>query len=488
MDETREGKIFSLTREAFETLSRDYLFELFLRQARLIESQAEQIRRLEEKVAALEERLGMNSRNSSKPPSSDLPGNGVRMKREPSGRKPGGQPGHSQMLRALVPLEDVDKVVAVKPERCEHCQKPLHGEDPAPHRHQVTEIPKVKPEVKEYQLHTLTCEGCGHQTTASLPDGVRGRYFGPRLESIAALLTGAYHLSKRAAQEILCDLFGVKMSLGALSGCEERVGALLEGPVGEAHSWVQEQATAHADETGWKEGKHRAWLWELATKSVTVFLVRARRTKEAARELLGRFSGVLHTDRYGAYNIYKGLRQLCWAHLLRDFTALSEYLDPEAGRIGKDLFRRARRLLRLWHKVRDGTWNREQYQLATVRLRGDIERSLQEGACCPHKKMRRVCRRILKHADSLWTFTRIEGAEPTNNAAERPIRPAVLWRRKSFGTQSARGSRFVERMLTATTTLRQQGRNVADYMAEICAASVEGRPAPSLLPMAKFSE
>jgi len=488
MDETRGGKISPLTREALETLSRDELINMVLRQAKAIEIQAEQISRLGEKVAELEERLGMNSRNSSKPPSSDPPGNNVKMKQEPSGRKPGAQPGHNQMLRALIPTEDVDKVVPLKPGWCERCQKPLHGDDPMPHRHQVTEIPKVKPQVTEYQQYTLTCSGCGHQTTASLPEGVTAGGFGPRLESTAALLTGDYHLSKRAGQEILRDIFGVEMSLGALSGCEETVGALLEGPVAEAHAWVQEQATAHADETGWKEKNKCAWLWVMATKSVTVFQVRARRTKEAARQLLGRFGGVLHTDRWGAYNIYKGLRQLCWAHLLRDFTAFSEFRGPAAGRIGKDLLRRGRRLFRLWHNVRDGTWNREQYQQSTVRLRADIERSLQEGADCPHRKMRHVCRRILKHADSLWTFTRLQDVEPTNNMAESRIRPAVLWRRKSFGTQSARGSRFVERMLTATATLRQQGRNVADYMEEVCAASVERRPAPSLLPMPKFSK
>lgn len=165
-------------------------------------------------------------------------------------------------------------------------------------------------------------------------------------------------MSKRSAQEILRDLFGVEISLGALSRCEEKVGTLLQEPVEEAHEWVQGQATAHADETGWKEGNRRAWLWVLSTGLVTIFKVHARRTSQAAKELLGCFAGVLHTDRWGAYNIYPGLRQICWAHLLRDFRGFSEHRGPSAGRIGKELLKRAQRLLKLWSKVRDGTWDR----------------------------------------------------------------------------------------------------------------------------------
>jgi transposase len=446
----------------------------------LVLRQAQQIARLEGKVAALEERLGKSSRNSSKPPSSDGPGTPERRSREPSGRKPGGQPGHERATRPLIPTEEADEVIPLKPERCEACGKRLDGEDPEPRRHQVTEIPKVVPRVTEYQQHTLGC-ACGHQTTAALP-AEAASCFGPRLESVAALLTGAYHASKRSAQEILQDLFGVAMSLGALSGCEDKVGTLLAGPVAEAFAWAREQSAAHADETGWKEGRRRAWLWVLTTASVTVFKVHARRTKEAAKELLGWFAGVLHTDRWGAYNIYKGLRQICWAHLLRDFRGFSEHRGPSAGRIGKELLKRARRLLKLWAKVRDGTWDRKRYRRATARLRGEIEAFLREGADCRHATMRRECRMILKHVKNLWTFTRIDGVEPTNNAAERSVRPAVLWRRKSFGTQSARGSRFVERMLTVSATLRQQNRNVTDYLTEVCASALSGRPAPSLLP------
>jgi len=437
--------------------------------------------KLEERIAELESRLNQTSQNSSKPPSSDPPGT-TRASKEPSGRRPGGQPGHPGVSRALA--KKVDEVLELKPHRCGHCGGSLKGEDPSPDRHQVTELPPIVPHVTEYRLHTLACAGCGHETRATLPAGVPEGQFGPRLVATAGLLTGAYHLSKRAAQEILRDLFSVEMSLGALSGCEGKVGSLLEGPVSEAHEWAQEQPRAHADETGWKEGRRRPcpWLWTLVTSAVTVFLVRPRK-KWAARELLGRFKGVLHRDRWGSYNVYGGRQQICWAHLLRDFASMTEFRGPAAGRIGQDLLNKGRRMFRLWEKVRDGTWDRGRFHKATRRLRSDIEGALYAGAECGHQKMRQVCRRILRFVGDLWTFTQEEGVEPTNNAAERAIRPAVLWRRKSFGTQSERGSRFVERMLTVRATLRQQGRNVVGYIAEVCARALTGQPLPSLLPV-----
>ena len=464
-----------LTRETLELLSKDQLIDLVLALAPLIE----RVESLEREVAELKARLGQNSRNSSKPPSTDPPGT-ERPGKESSGRRPGGQPGHPGASRALA--STVDEVVELRPDRCGHCDQALRGSDPAPDRHQVTELPLVVPHITEYRQHTLVCGECGHQTRAALPEGVAVGQFGPRLLATAGLLTGAYHLSTRAAQEILRDLFGVDVSLGALSGCEEKVGALLEAPVCEAHAWAQDQPRAHADETGWKEGRRRPWLWVLVTSAVTVFLLRPRK-KSSARELLGRFAGVLHTDRWGSYNIYGGRRQICWAHLLRDFASMMEFRGPAAGRIGRDLLKKGRRMFRLWAKVRDGTWDRARVHQATTGLRAEIERSLREGAECPHPKMRNVCRRILKFAGDLWTFTSEEGVEPTNNAAERAIRPAVLWRRKSFGTQSERGSHFVERMLTVRATLRQQGRNVIGYIAEVCACSLNRQPLPSLLPV-----
>jgi transposase len=466
-----------LTREALQSRSKDELIELVLALAPLVE----RVETLEREVAQLKARLGQNSQNSSKPPSTDPPGT-QRPQKESSGRAPGGQPGHPGVTRAMA--AKVDEVVDVKPAQCGHCGVGLKGSDPQPHRHQVTELPQVAPQVTEYRLHTLVCGRCGHETGACLPEGVPVGQFGPQLLATVGLLTGAYHLSKRTAQEILRDLFGVRMSLGAVSGCEQTVSNALAAAVRQAHEWVQAQRTAHADETGWRERRHLAWLWVMTTRLVTVFKVHARRNREAARSLLGCFRGVLHSDRWAAYNIHTGLRQLCWAHLLRDFTAMGE-VGGRAGGIGRRLVRRAKRVLKRWHRVRDGTWSRRKFLRSTVYLRKKIERDLAAGAQCGHAKTEHSCRRILKLSGALWTFAHKAGVEPTNNAAERAIRPAVLWRKRSFGTHSARGSRFAERMLTTFMTLKQQQRPVVDYVREACQAFLQGQRVPSLVPISK---
>lgn len=464
-----------LTRERLQSRSKDELIELVLALAPLIQ----RVEALEREVAQLKARLGQNSQNSSKPPSTDAPGT----KRPPkacSGRRPGAQPGHRGITRALA--AEVDEMVELKPKQCGHCDRILRGSDPQPHRHQVTELPPVIPHITEYRQHTLVCACCGHETRADLPAGVPLGQFGPRLLATVGLLTGAYHLSKRTAQEVLRDLFGVRMSLGALSGAEHTVSKALAAVVEAAHDWAQEQRTAHADETGWREGRRLAWLWVMATQWVTVFKVHARRNREAARALLGRFHGVLHSDRWAAYNIHTGLRQLCWAHLLRDFTAIAE-AGGRAAPIGRRLLRRAKKVLKRWHCVRDGTWSRRRFLRCTQYLRESIERDLAAGAACGHAKTEHTCQRILKFSAALWTFAHQRGVEPTNNAAERAIRPAVLWRKRSFGTHSERGSRFAERMLTTFVTLKQQRRPVVDYVRQACQAFLQGQKAPSLVPI-----
>jgi len=465
------------TRETLAPRSKHELIELVLALAPLLQ----RVEALEREVAQLKARLGQNSQNSSKPPSADPPGT-QRPQKESSGRGPGAQPGHPGVSRALA--AKVDEVMELKPQRCGHCGRALTGSDPAAHRHQVTELPPVLPHITEYRQHTLVCGGCGHETRAALPEGVPVGQFGPRLLATVGLLTGAYHLSKRTAQEMLRDLFGVQMSLGAVSGCEQTVSDALAAAVMEAHEWAQDERTAHADETGWRERRRLAWLWVMATRLVTVFKVHARRNREAAHALLGRFQGVLHSDRWAAYNIHTGLRQLCWAHLLRDFTAMGE-AGGRAGGIGRRLVRRAKQVLKRWHCVRDGTWSRRKFFRSTVYLRDQIERDLAAGAACGHAKTEHTCRRILKFSGALWTFARKPGVEPTNNAAERAIRPAVLWRKRSFGTHSERGSRFAERMLTTFMTLKQQRRPVVDYVREACQAFLQGQRVPSLLPISK---
>lgn len=451
----------------------------------------EYIRALEARVVALEatverllERVQQDSRNSSRPPSSDPPqAIGQRPRRGPSGRQRGGQPGHQGQTRALVPLEDVDVVVPVKPKQCHRCQHLLQGADPQPHRHQVTELPFVKPVVTEYQLHRLLCPACGAPTRADVPVGVPTGGFGPRVQAIVALCTGSYHLSKRTTQDVMADLFGLPMSLGTVTNLEQATAQALAAPVAEAQAAVREQSIAHLDETGWREGHTRAWLWVAVTAWVTVFVVRLSRGAKVVQELLGeRFCGILVTDRWSAYSSYPTWwRQVCWAHLLRDFEAMSER-GGRSQEIGEALREQARQMFHGWHRVRDGTLTHAQFRVMMRPIRREVARLLKAGQTCGVAKTEGVCREVRKLYDALWTFVRVEGVEPTNNAAERAIRPGVLWRKGSFGTQSAEGSRFVEVMMTVVATLKQQHRHVLSYMTDACQAAYADAPAPSLLP------
>jgi transposase len=442
------------------------------------------VQRLEATVQQLTERLRQDSRTSSRPPSSDPPqAIGKRPRRAPSGRRPGGQPGHEGQTRALLPVEEVNVIIPVKPTRCLRCQQPLQGDDPQPQRHQVTEIPPAKPVVTEYQLHRLVCPACGELTRAELPPGAPQGVFGPRVQAIAALCTGAYHLAKRTTQSVLEDLFGVSMSLGTLVHLEQATVQAVAVPVAEARSYVQQQPVAYLDETGWREGPHRAWLWTAVTAWVTVFVVRRSRSGKVAQELLGeRFWGWLVTDRWSGYSWYPTWRrQLCWAHLVRDMEAMIER-GGRSQEIGEALRDQARKMFHGWHRVCDGTLAHASFASYMRPVRREVERLLEAGQTCGIPKTEGVCREILRRRQALWTFVRHAGVEPTNNAAERAIRPGVLWRKGSFGTQSPEGSRFVEAMMTVVTTLKQQHRNVLDYLTAACEATWRGDPAPSLLP------
>jgi len=455
------------------------------RDERIAELEA-QVCALLRRVAELEEQLRKSSRNSSKPPSTDGPAISPRPKKRPTGRKPGGQPGHDRHERELVPPEKVRKTIDCVPERCDGCAARLVGCDPNPHRHQVTHLPPVEAVTDEYRLHSLPCDECGHTTVGKLPAGVPTGAFGPSVVAVVSVLMGAYRLSKRLVPELLYDLFRLRISVGAAVGCQELATAALEAPFVEAQAHVAQQRVKHADETGWREGprRARAWLWVAATTTVAVFMVHTRRNADAAKKLLGAVFGVLVTDRHGAYNWWPDhLRQLCWAHLKRQFQTISER-GHDSERIGKALLEEVDRLFHFWHRVRDGTLRRSSFKVYMRNVRGRVEALLAEGAAIPHVKTSETCRRLLKHTDALWTFVRVEGVEPTNNAAEQIIRHGVIIRKLSHGTHSETGSRFIERILTVHASLKLQRRNVLDFVRQACEAALRGRKAPSLLPAA----
>jgi transposase len=433
-------------------------------------------------VQALQEQLHQTSRNSSRPPSSDPPL--LQRPHRPRGqRHRGGQPGHPGSTRTLIPVEEVDEVVVIKPAQCTHCQAPLSGEDPKPWRHQVIELPPIKPVVTEYQWHQLACPACGATTRAPWPAGIPSGTYGPRVQATVALCTGAYRLSKRTTQQVMDEVFGVPLSVGTISPLEQATTAAVAAPVEEARTSVHEQAVAHLDETSWRQGGKRAWLWVAVTSVVTVFVVRMSRGSQVARELLGeRFSGILVTDRYSAYNWYPvRWRQVCWAHLLRDFEAMRGR-GGRSEEIGDALLAQAHQMFTWWHRVCEGTLQRSTFRSYMTPLRREVERLLEVGSRCGVPKTAGTCRDILKRREALWTFVQVAGVEPTNNAAERSLRPGVLWRKGSFGTQSEEGSRFVESLMTVVATLRQQHRNILEYLIAACEAALRGEAAPSLLP------
>lgn len=450
----------------------------------IVLSLVDRVQVLEAEVAALREQLNRNSRNSSQPPSGDGPEVSPKSRRRAkSGRKRGGQPGHKGTRRKLVPIEQVKESHDVRPPVCHRCEQALEGEDREPQRHQVTEIPPVVAEVTEYRLHTLTCPKCHTETRAELPAGVPQGAFGPRLQAMVALLSGRYRLSKRDTVEVMADFFQVDLSLGSVPALEQRTSKAIRELVEEAREYVKTQPVVNKDETGWREANQKAWLWVAATPLVTVFRICRSRGGKVVREMLGEtFRGIVGSDRWSAYNwLITLLRQLCWAHLLRDFQAFVER-GGESQRIGEALLAQADLMFEWWHKVRDGTMDHATFQEKMRPVQRKVGELLRRGTSCDHSKTAGTCRDILKREEALWTFVRVEGVQPTNNLAERQVRPGVLWRKCSFGTQSQAGSRFAERILTTVATLKQQHRNALDYLTEVCDAANWDKLPPSLLP------
>lgn len=453
---------------------------------------AQQLKGALERIAELEERLGKSSRNSSKPPSSDsLKQQADRKKkaaaitkRSSKKRKPGGQPGHSRFSRQLVPAAEVDHHHDCIPESCERCSTQLRGRDPNPQLHQVTTLPAVRPVVDQWALHALECVVCAHVTRGRLPEGVPSGAFGPNVVAVVTLLIGVCRLGKRAVQQVLSDLFGLQMSLGAVIGCQQLGSEALESPVAEARDFVRHATVKHSDETSWRQGADRAkvWLWTVVTASVTVFAIQRERSTEAAKTLLGKLGGVLVSDRYSAYSFWRPwMRQVCWSHLIRDFVAIAER-GGTSTRIGDDLLAEAKRLFGWWHRVQEEDLSRERFQTYVRPLRKRIHALLTQGQNCKQLKTARTCTKILLLFDALWLFVDRAGIEPTNNTAERAVRHGVLWRKISGGTHSEQGSRFVERILTVVATLRQQNRNILAFILAACEARLTGARSPSLLP------
>jgi transposase len=446
-----------------------------------IAEQAEEIATLKAQVAELLEKLNQNSSNSHKPPSSDPPGNRKqrRAKAKEDRRKRGGQKGHKGSQRELLPPEQVDKFVDHFPPECESCWKPLPEiHDPDATRYQFTEVPPIRPHTTEHRRHAVRCPHCRYVTRATHDQAqIPASPFGPRLMSLIALLTGFYHLSRRKAQCLLADVLGVSVSLGAISAAEARVSEAVVPVVTEAWERVGEDDVKHADGTSWFQAGLTLCLWTIATKAATVFKIISDGTAKTLAPLFGALQGILVSDRATALNFWAmERRQICWAHLLRKMVSFSER-DGPAGAFGKELLDYTGLIFEYWHNFKDDKLSRDGLVSRMVPVRQQMEAVLERIVVAGIKGVSGSCANILEHKEALWTFIDHDGVDPTNNHAERELRAFVLWRKRSFGTQSERGNRFAERLMTIAHTARKQNKNVLAFLTDCCEPRT---PTPSL--------
>ncbi len=432
-------------------------------------------------VLALKEQLNRRSGNSNKPPSSDSPAQrSERRGKGKSGRGRGGQPGHSGSSRALLPPEQVDEIKELFPSECENCSQALPKKrDPDAQRIQTLELPQPKVHVTEWRRHSVTCPRCQHETLAS-DAPIPASPFGPRLSAVIALLTGVYHLSRRSTVSVLSDLLGVDMSLGAVSAVESRVSEAVKPAVGEAWTTVNQAPVKHTDGTSWFKAGLMCSLWTIASSMATVFKILANGKSDTLAPLFGDKLGVLVSDRATALNFWAmEQRQVCWAHLLRKAISFSER-DGPAGALGRELLDYIGIIFGYWDQLRAGRLSRAELRERMAPVRSQVEALLERAMAAKLPHVSGSCEDILEHRAALWTFVDREDVEPTNNHAERELRAFVLWRKRSFGTQSDRGNLFAERLMTVAHTARKQKRNVLEFLTACCTAARTGATPPSL--------
>jgi transposase len=471
--------------EAIYGQGREVVVAVLLRMDEQIERLGERVARQDERIAELERRLNRNSRNSSTPPSRDPPGAPERKRADPSGRKQGAQPGHRGRGRKLLPAAAVDEVVDHWPRSC-GCGRPFAEAERepicGPARHQVSELPELAVRVTEHRLHRLRCPDCGATARAELPAAVPAGAFGPRLEAAVATLAVRNRVSRRDTVELLEELFGTRLASGTVDAILGRTATALDEPHEDLLDHIRCAPAVNIDETGWRLRGKRRTVWGAITPVAAVFRIAPDRHEREALALLGEdFEGVVGSDRWWAYRGFDpARRQLCWSHLIRDFTAHAEGLaaQKEFGERGLDI---ARRLFCAWGEFQqDGDRRRLKHTVAP--LKRELRALLRQGSKGKrHKLVRGFSNNLLKVWPALWTFTEIAGVEPTNNRAERALRGPVIHRKLSLGSQSDRGERTIERLLSASVTCRIQRRSLFAYLTDALIASARGHPAPSLV-------
>ncbi len=439
----------------------------------------------EERIAELERRLNRNSRNSSLPPSADPPGALPGKRPSPADRKRGGQHGHKGHGRHLQPIEAVDEIVDHWPERCACGHRFTEAErrpTAAPARHQVAELPSLAVTLSEHRLQRLRCPDCGAVTRAKLPAEVSPGAFGARLQAAVATLVVRNRVSRRDTIELLRELFGARLSTGSIDAIVQQTGTALAQPYEELAERIRAAPVLNIDETGWRTCGCKRTLWGALTRRAAVFRIAPDRHEREAVALLGEhFAGIACSDRWWAYNyLAPERRQLCWAHLVRDFRAHSEGLGAQK-RFGLAGLKIAGELFAAWDDYRaDGDRARLAEHIAPPQkeLRALLEEAAHKSP--RNRRHRTFAKHLLRDWPALWTFASEPGVEPTNNHAERGLRGAVIYRKLSLGSQSEEGERTIARLLSASVTCRLQERSLFAYLSEVLAASIRGDPVPSL--------
>lgn len=444
------------------------------------------VAKLEARVQELEARLNRNSSNSSTPPSANPLGAPKPVVKKKSRRRPGGQPGHPPHLKQLLPPQRVQETWVFVPKRCAKCHTALAQEmapsDPAPTRHQVIELPPVVAQVTEYQGHARTCPCCGEVTRETIPRELFVHSVGPRLTATLAYFSGCHGVSKRGVEEIAAAVFDAPISLGTVANLEQEVSAALAVPHQEAVAAVQAAAVKHADETSWKLKGALCWLWTAATANVVAFVIHGKRSAAGMAAILGTtVQGILCSDRWGPYDqVPPERRQICWAHLKRDFQKVVDAGGPEAL-VGRRGLKIVKKVFAAWHAFKEGQVTRAQLEKNLDPIMNRMNGVLIDGWLGADAKVRRFCDNLLELEPALWTFVTTENVDPTNNFMERLLRRAVLWRKRSFGCWSQEGCRFVERILTVVQTRRLQNKSVLNFLHEALTAYRNNAPAPKLL-------
>lgn len=471
--------------EAIYDQGREAVVAVLLRMDDQIRQLSERVANQDERIAELERRLARSSRNSSTPPSQDPPGAPERRRAGPSGRKQGAQPGHPGSGRELAPIEAVDEVIDHWPERC-GCGHPFAEEERepicGPARHQVSELPEIAVKVSEHRLHRLRCPDCGATPRAERPAAVPAGAFGPRLQAALATLSVRNRVSRRDTVELIGELFGAKLSAGTVDAVLERAGGALAEPYEGLLDQIRSAPAVNIDETGWRRRGTRRTLWGAATPSAAVFRIAPDRHEREAIALLGEdFEGVVGSDRWWAYRGFDpARRQLCWSHLIRDFTAHAEGLaaQREFGEAGLEI---ARRSFCAWDAFQEHR-DRRRLRREVAPLKRELKALLHRGSKGKrHRLTRGFAKNLLKLWPALWTFTEIDGVEPTNNLVERALRGPVIYRKLSLGSQAERGERMIERLLSASVTCRLQERSLFAYLADVIGSKGRGDPVPLLV-------